>query len=259
MERYIKELEKLGLTIEEARVYTFLLKEGGAFPSRIARECKINRSTVYKILTRLDIKGLVSEVIKKKKQFYQPEPPRKLKTQANYQLKEAEEQLQNTQKLIPKLEELVLQSDTNPQVKHYSGKSGVMQVYTDHVDQEQGYEMVAWANPERVRKFVTEKFLRDYAQKKYDLKIKTRGIVPESTVSKKYLPTIYRGITQPFIPKIKTVSDRDFPYQGEITIYGKNKISFINLQEANPSATIIEDKLMHQMLRFAFNLSWQTL
>ncbi len=256
---YINDLENLGLSSEEATVYSFLLKEGGAFPSRIARQCNINRSTVYKILMRLDIKGLVSEVIKSKKQFYQPEPPRKLKTQANYQLKQAQEHILNVEKLIPRLENLALQAGNQPRVKHFTGKHGVLEVYRDHLNVKKPYQMVAWANPVRTREFVSDKFLKEYADRKYKLKIKTRGIVPESTIYEKYIPNIYRGITDPFQPMIKTVSNEQFPFLSEITMYSTNKISFINLEEANPNATIIEDKVMHEMLRFAFELSWQAL
>src|SRR5690606_22880323 len=110
------QLEKLGLSAEEAAIYLFLLKEGGAFPSRISSECRINRSTVYKILTRLEIKGLVNEIIKNKKQFYQPEPPRKLKTQASYELQEAKKQMFRLHRLLPELEALALQSANKPLV-----------------------------------------------------------------------------------------------------------------------------------------------
>ena len=259
MQQYVNDLESLGLSTEEATVYTFLLKEGGAYPSRISRQCNINRSTVYKILTRLDIKGLVSEVIKHKKQFYQPESPNKLKTQANYQLKQVQIQVQQVNKLIPKLQDLALQSGNIPRARHFVGKRGVLNVYREHIEVKKRYEMVAWANPNRTRDFVSDKFLKEYADKKYKLKIKTRGIVPESTVENNYINDIYRGITDPFVPKIKTVPDNQFTFLSEITMYGNNKISFINLEDANPSATIIEDKTMHEMLRFAFDLSWQAL
>lgn len=55
------------------------------------------------------------------------------------------------------------------------------------------------------------------------------------------------------------IKDTDFPYKGEVTIYGEDKVSFINLNEDNLSATIIKDPTIHNMMKLAFEQAWESL
>ena len=74
----LKKLEKVGLSDKESLIYASLLELGGAYPSKIAEYTGLNRSTVYMILLQMSVKGIVNEIEKKNKQFYQIEKPSKL-------------------------------------------------------------------------------------------------------------------------------------------------------------------------------------
>jgi sugar-specific transcriptional regulator TrmB len=89
---------KIGLTDKESAVYSTLLELGGAYPSKIAEKTKINRSTVYKILLDLSVKGLVSEIQKKGKLFYQIENPDKLARYLKDKVTIANDQFEKAQK-----------------------------------------------------------------------------------------------------------------------------------------------------------------
>lgn len=54
-------LEQIGLTTEQALIYSCLVSTGTLQAKRLSRECKINRSLVYKILKQLMGLGLVVE------------------------------------------------------------------------------------------------------------------------------------------------------------------------------------------------------
>ena len=69
----VKKLEKTGFTDKEALIYVSLLELDGAFPSRIAQYSGLKRATAYDVLTALTIRGLVNEIEKKNKLFYQIE------------------------------------------------------------------------------------------------------------------------------------------------------------------------------------------
>src|SRR4051794_40111974 len=96
--------EKVGLSEKEALVYSSLIKLGGAHPSKIAQDTKLNRSTVYKLLLDLSIKGLVNEIEKKNKIFYQIEKPSKLLKYAKDRVTLANDHLETVNKMIPDLE-----------------------------------------------------------------------------------------------------------------------------------------------------------
>ena len=70
-EAITRHLEKIGLNDKSALIYSTLLTMGGAYPSALADATRINRSTVYKILLDLSIKGLVTEIERSKKLYYQ--------------------------------------------------------------------------------------------------------------------------------------------------------------------------------------------
>ena len=58
-----EDLNKLGLTNGEARVYLSLLKLGSAKVGEIVKDSTISYSKVYDVLQRLSIKGLASQII----------------------------------------------------------------------------------------------------------------------------------------------------------------------------------------------------
>ena len=68
---FLKKLEKTGFSDKEALVYLTLLELGGASPSKIAEYAELNRTTVYKILLNLSVRGLINEIEKRNKLFYQ--------------------------------------------------------------------------------------------------------------------------------------------------------------------------------------------
>ena len=68
-QKIIEKIQKIGLSDKEAKVYLYLLTSQGAYPSKVATETRLNRSTVYKILTSLSIKGLATEIEHGKKIF----------------------------------------------------------------------------------------------------------------------------------------------------------------------------------------------
>jgi len=88
-------LKKAGLSEKEALTYSALLATGGAYPSKIAEITKLNRTTIYKILETLSIRGLVTELEKKNKLFYQVEHPRNIEWYAQSQITIARRNLED--------------------------------------------------------------------------------------------------------------------------------------------------------------------
>jgi sugar-specific transcriptional regulator TrmB len=91
----LKDLNNLGLTNGEARVYLSLLKLGSAKVGAIVKDSTISYSKVYDVLQRLSIKGLVSQItVENVKHFNAVEPYR-----LHEYIKRKEEEL-NAQKVI---------------------------------------------------------------------------------------------------------------------------------------------------------------
>jgi len=114
-------LEELGLSEAEARVYLALLETGSTPAGLIIKKTGLHRGTTYQILQRLKEKGLVSSIIKGKKQYFEPASPDRLMDV----LKELEEKLQS---IIPALNEKLRASKEKQEVTVYYGVKGIRSV-----------------------------------------------------------------------------------------------------------------------------------
>lgn len=251
-----QELKKIGLSDKEALVYSTVLELGTGFPSKIAERTKLNRSTVYKILTDLAIKGLVTELEKNKKLCYQAEPPSKLVGYAKTKIRLAEDGLEHAKKMLPELEGLFSVLPQKPKVRFFDGIDGVKAVYSDHIAEAKPYEMLDFSNVEELMKLLPPQFVQHYVKQKEKIGVITRGIFPETKFSEKYNCTVYRGIQKKFLVTTRYIPAEKFPYKGEVAVYGQNKVSIINFHENALIAIIIEDKMIADMMRMIFELAW---
>jgi sugar-specific transcriptional regulator TrmB len=253
----ISELKKTGLSDKSSAVYAALLEMGGGFPSYIARATKLNRSTVYKILTDLSIKGLVSEIEKGKKLYYKINQPTKLLNFAKYQREKADEAYENAKRLIPELEGVFASLPNKPRITYYEGHDAVMSVFEDHINVKKKYEMLGISNVSGLLDFMPKKFFERYRRTKERIGITTRGILPNTEIDRKFVGNVYAGFKKDIVPVVKHMSADEFPFKGEVTIYGENKVSIVNFEERNPIGIIIEDQTIHNMMRFFFELAWK--
>jgi len=256
IERISHRLKDAGLSEKAASIYAYLLESGGAYPSRIAEATRINRSTVYKTLTELSIKGVVSEIQKGKKLFYQVERPSKLLRYAQGQVSRATDQYEQIKELYPEIEGLFSTLPNKPKISFYEGKAGVLSVFEDHVRVDTPYEMVAWANAGYLDQFFSEEFFNFYKREKERIGITTRGILPDTAKDLEFNDVQYSRIGKKFRPQVRHIPAAQFSYKSEITVYGDRKVSIINMENKEPTGVIIEDPTIHNMMRMMFELSW---
>ncbi|MFH1073277.1 MAG: helix-turn-helix domain-containing protein [Nanoarchaeota archaeon] len=114
-------LEELGLSEAEAKVYLALIETGSTLAGLVIKKTGLHRGTTYQILQRLKEKGIVSSIIKGKKQYFEPAPPERLMDV----LKEREEQLQE---ILPTLNARLAASKEKQDVTVYSGAKGIRSV-----------------------------------------------------------------------------------------------------------------------------------
>ena len=252
----VEKLKKAGLEEKEARIYGYLVEAGGAFPYAVAEATKLNRSTVYKLLGILSVRGLVAEIEKKKKLFYYPEPPAKFLRAAKMKVSLAEDAYEKASNLLPELEGLFRAADGKPRVTFYEGREQVVEAYMKQVEGKKKYELLAFASTDHLQSFLPPKTFREYIQLKEKYGITARGIIPDAPTNRKFVETTHRGIKKSSIPVARYVPKALFPFSGEIVMYGTNKILIVKFDELHPIAVIIEDTMIHDMMCMIFELSW---
>jgi len=254
-QKLLEAIRGAGLSEKGTAVYLSLLELGGAFPSQIAKHAKLQRSTVYEVLSDLSIKGLVSEVEKRGKYFYSIENPKRLLHFGERIVTHAQEQQEKLLGILPDLEGLYAGIADKPKISYFEGVDGVMEIYEDHLATRK-YEMVGFVNVSELMRFLPEKKYRAYVQEKERLGITTRGIIPNTPEDREYEKTVYKGVKKSTLPQIRSVSKEAFPWKGDITIYGTNKVSIVSFSGQNLVGMILESDTIHQMMRMIFELAW---
>jgi len=250
-------LSKTGLSDKEAAIYASLVQLGGAYPSVIAKHSGLNRSTTYNVLNMLAIKGLVNEIEKKNKIYYQIEKPNNLVKYSKSLITQANLSYQESERVLPLLESL-LQTGDKPRITYHEGTEGMIQIYTDQIDTNKPYEMLAWTDTRDVEANLPEKFFKDYISQKVRLGITTRGISVDTPEVRTFNSRQYKNRIKKFTPDIRYADKDQFPMSGEIVVYGKNKVSIVNFNKDNIAGTIIEDQNIHNMIKTIFELSWSS-
>ena len=121
-------LEELGLSKGEVKVYLslFELKEGTK--DAIAKEADVSASKVYEIIYKLIKKGLVASIIRNNVKHFYPCPPTKLKEYVDAKKQELKKEEEIVQSLIPLLTSRLAHTDQQTKVELYEGVHGMKSV-----------------------------------------------------------------------------------------------------------------------------------
>jgi sugar-specific transcriptional regulator TrmB len=124
----IEILEELGLSEAEAKVYLALIETGSTLAGPVIKKTGLHRGTTYQILQRLKEKGLVSSIIKGKKQHFEAVSPDRLMDI----LKEKEEKLGE---MLPGLKAKLEASKEKQEVTVYHGVKGIRSVMDKMIEE----------------------------------------------------------------------------------------------------------------------------
>jgi len=118
-----KLLQDIGLTEGETKVYLTLLRLGLTKTGLLAKEAQVSSSKIYKILDRLEKKGLTGNIIQGKIKYFKALPP---KTILNY-MDDAEIILEKkraeVEKMLPELERLTQKAGGTEAVIYFGFKA----------------------------------------------------------------------------------------------------------------------------------------
>jgi len=239
-------------------VYLSVLELGGAYPSRITEYCGLNRSTVYKILTDLSVRGLVNEIEKRNKLYYQIEKPDRIVRYAKSRVTMANEQLEQLEKIIPEFEGIFSQNPNKPVVRYFENADGINAIYEEMVSQKKKYEMISFSHGQAFKDYLPAKSLYKFIKSKERFGITTRAIIPDTAENRKYDEEVFKGIKKDIWPDIRFVPNEVFPFEAEMTLYDNNKLAITKLTNEKLIGIVIEDKLIHDMFKMVFELLWKS-
>ncbi|MFH1510580.1 MAG: helix-turn-helix domain-containing protein [Candidatus Woesearchaeota archaeon] len=126
-------LKRVGLTDGEAKVYLALLRLGQSLTGPIVKRSSVSTSKVYKILDRLEKKGLASHIYKKKTRLFAAASPEKIADLITKEYKDLEKKKVEVESLVPQLVQYQKEIAEDQQAEIYCGMGGLDTVFGEQV------------------------------------------------------------------------------------------------------------------------------
>jgi sugar-specific transcriptional regulator TrmB len=238
----LKLCRHLGLSPHAAETYLALLALGQGTVAVIAREAKIDRPLVYRVLPELLTLGLIARTTKGKRQEYAAMPPERLR--------ELYQQLgTDLERSFPIMRARYDRAKHTSSVKQLSGARGIVAAYDDVVN-----SLPVGATFYRYSSSKTPRKREQYVSKNYtarrDAKKLERFVITNKENAQKKRSKLERAV------KSVPLGADLFAYDITEIIYG-DKIAFIDY--GKETATIIENREIAQFQERLFKLLYQRL
>ncbi|KKP97314.1 MAG: Transcriptional regulator, TrmB [Candidatus Moranbacteria bacterium GW2011_GWE1_36_7] len=245
MSNQLNQLQKLGLSQKEARLYLVSLETGPATVAKLAQKSGLKRGTIYEFLGEMLEQGLLEMTISGKRKFYVGVEPKKL----NKIIDRQKEILEN---LLPDLSLLTIGSSAKPKIRFYEGREGMLSVFYDVLDLPENSEVLGFATYEGIHKLFSKKEIDVYIQKRAEKKIHQKLIVPTDEYIEQRVSDNKKELRE-----IIMIPRKSFQIKSDISIY-QNKVAIVSLADEQVGV-IIESSQVADTQRAIFNLLWSSL
>jgi len=232
-----RDLERLGFTINESKVYLMLIKLGPSFAGRIAKEAQLDRSSTYNALKSLIQRGIISTVFENKRTIYVPEDPKKI---IDY-FKEKQEVAKN---IIPTLKQQFEFKKPKSTVKMFRGFKGVKSIFQNIIDTCDEKSTYYVMGSEGYFSQNMPYYLPVFRKRKEEKKIKSKLLVREGRKKK----------TRSKFSEYKTIPS-DVASPATINIY-EGKVA-IFIWDDPPQAILIENNKVSKTFENYFKFMWK--
>ena len=247
-----QELQNLGLSDKEARLYLASLQLGKSPVQEIAEQSGVNRGTAYNIIESLMKKGLMSSFEQGKKTFFTAESPDRLASLIKMQEEELKLKEKQFTKFLPELRSMYGSADNKPKVKYFEGVEGLkalqeeyLRVKSKKIDNIVYFDSVFQVLPG---------LLQDYTPRRIEKRIQSRFMY----ISKNGPDERFKAIDKEKMRESKHISYEKFPFHADITIFD-DKVSLESYSAKNKVlGVLIEDKEIADSIRTMFNYIWES-
>lgn len=241
-------LEHIGLTSKEIKAYLALLKLQSANPHQIAKEAKIERTTIYKILDDLTERGLISKSITGKKLSFFAESPEMLKNMLS-------EQQNIVNQVLPYLSALQGSKGSRPIIKLYENRDNIRKVLTESLNSREKVRR-DFAFVENVVDFFGLRFIHKQIEDRIKKGIHVRSLRrnPKSNkISEKdwYLKKDNKELLREvrYLPASIEFEPLIIIYDHVVAIMSSQKESY---------ALVVESQEFSQVMKLLFDIAWNS-
>jgi sugar-specific transcriptional regulator TrmB len=248
MERIAKQLEELGLSGNEVKVYLAGLELGGATAQQLAAKAAVVRPTAYVAIGGLTKRGLMSSYTKGKKQYFTAEKPDQLMRLLMEEKRKIAERESKLKSILPGLEAMLAMAGEKPEVKFYEGLEGLEAMQNVLFDSKATSIDIIVAQ-QKYQRTVPEEAIVLHNIRLKRAKISGRQIV--ITDKKRFSPFVQTSMWQ-----YKIIRKKNFEFSGEVAIFG-DYISLISYRD-KPYGILVKGQDVAGVAKVLFDATWKT-
>lgn len=239
-----QQLQRIGLSEKEAKVYLASLELGPSPVQKIAAKAHVNRATTYVILEGLMKKGVITIFDQGKKRYFVAEGPNSLKNIISQQQKELDEKEQLLETLHSQLQSVYNVLPNKPVVKFYEGKEGLKTMLDEFLQNESKEARLVYS-PDAVDDLFTKEERAEHRKKRLSKQIKTKSIYCDDKGQKISME----------LSLLKRVPKEKFNFSSDVEIW-EDKVMFASLK-GHVSGVIIQSKSIADTLKAVFELAYE--
>ncbi|MBI2675328.1 MAG: hypothetical protein HYX24_02635 [Candidatus Aenigmarchaeota archaeon] len=243
----VETLRKIGLTESEIKVYLTLLDLGSSATGQIIRKSGLHSSRTYECLEKLQLKGLVSFVVKANKKYFEAASPERIMDFMNERQEEIEIVKKEVKDIIPELNARKKFGKPVQEATIYSGYKGMKSILENMLEElKSGGEYYVFGADGGMRD-VLGFYFKVYQKKKYKYNIRSKVIFGERARNTQLL--------KEYIGEAKFVA-AEYSSPTDTFIYGDNIVLFI-WNEKPPFAVLIRNRSTAESYKNYFHLLWK--
>lgn len=243
---YEENLQQLGLTQGESKVYEALLVLGPSTVGPIVHKANVAYSNIYEILNRLLEKGLVSFIVKDKTKYFQAVEPIRIKAYLDKKEQDLEKSKQAYNKILPELEKLKNLVKAKEETEVFIGEKGLMTAYLYMLTGSKKTDEGVFFYVHNAKYYeISEKFYKKSWQLVKKFGSKWKGISNESLKQTKLIKAYPGFIEQKYVP---------FPVPGNIDIIRDKTL--ITVWSNKPVGILIHSQEVADNFRNYFYSLW---
>ena len=245
----LKELEDIGLSENEAKVYLASLELGPATADQLAKQAKIKRPTTYVQIKSLMDVGLMSTYEEGKKTFFAPESPELLKRLLLKQREAVDVRERDLSSFLPELIRQFEGAEERPLVRFFDGREGIRTMREEMLETSKTKEFLTIYSLDNLSQLISKEDRDNYSERRVKLGIRSRLLYtnkggkleqhfPFPLTERRYVPT------------------EKLPIQTDIVIFDEDKIALSSLR-GRLFGVIVQSTEIALSFRAIFNFIWE--
>ncbi|MFA5130726.1 MAG: helix-turn-helix domain-containing protein [Patescibacteria group bacterium] len=239
MTDYVSLLRSIGLNESEAKVYLTNLEIGPAPAHILVKRSGFSRPATYQAIDILLEKGLITSVLRGKRNVYIAESPERLLNFGDVQVQHLQSQVNDLRSVIDTLK--LMQRGDRPVMRFVEGLDGLKMILRDIADT-QPESTTEITNVDALGKVFSIEELKEVQGTLSDLKIEGRALLAGKVGS------IRKGV------KARVLPGNIFNFSGDFIAYG-NKLAIVSFTE-KLIGVVIESQVIADTFRTLFNFAW---